>query len=115
MKEQTLVAVLLQVFKDTEFKFAIDDQLRVFVTSDQALITQLPSNLFDLNDKEETDKNTYVAPTTEEQDKLLSTAESKLYNISAQRQRITRGKIHPFGIRKKQRDGRTCHWSLSLY
>jgi hypothetical protein len=42
----------LQVFKDTEFKFAIDDQLRVFVTSDQALITQLPSNLFDLNDKD---------------------------------------------------------------
>lgn len=91
-KEQPLVAVLLQVFKDTEFKFSIDDQLRVFVTSDQALITQLPSNLFDLNDKEDTDKNTYVAPTTEEQDKLLSTAESKLYNIGAQRQRITEGK-----------------------
>ncbi|MFN8348977.1 MAG: carboxypeptidase-like regulatory domain-containing protein, partial [Spirosomataceae bacterium] len=92
VKDQALLGVLVQVFKDTEFKFAIDDNGRVFVTSDQALITQLPDNLFDLTNKEEADKNLYVAPTTEEQDKLLSTAESKVYNIGAQRQRITEGK-----------------------
>ncbi len=91
--DQTLVSVLLQVFKDTEFKFSIDDRQRVFVTSGQAIITQLPDDLFNLNTpNKESDQNQYVAPTSEEQDKLLSTAESKLYNIGAQRQRITEGK-----------------------
>lgn len=91
--DQTLVSVLLQVFKGTEFKFSIDDQQRVFVTSGQAIITQLPDDFFNLNTpNKEADQNQYVAPTSEEQDKLLSTAESKLYNIGAQRQRITEGK-----------------------
>lgn len=91
--QQPLVNVLLQVFKGTDFKFAIDDQLRVFVTSDQALITELPSNLFERGDNNsDSDKNQYVAPISDEQDKLLSTAESKVYNIGSQRQRITEGK-----------------------
>ncbi len=91
--DQTLLAVLMQVFKDTEFKFAVDDaRQRVFVTSDQAIITQLPDGLFDLNSSKEADPNQYVAPTTEEQDKLLATAESKTHHIGAQRQRITEGK-----------------------
>ncbi|NBB19870.1 TonB-dependent receptor [Runella sp. CRIBMP] len=93
VKDQTLVSVLVQVFKDTEFKFSIDDQQRVFVTSGQPIITQLSDDLFNLNTpNKESEQNQYVAPTTEEQDKLLSTAESKLYNIGAQRQRITEGK-----------------------
>ncbi|AEI48332.1 TonB-dependent receptor [Runella slithyformis] len=91
--DQTLVSVLLQVFKGTEFKFSIDDRQRVFVTSGQAIITQLPDDFFNLNTpNKEADQNQYIAPTSEEQDKLLSTAESKLYNIGAQRQRITEGK-----------------------
>lgn len=93
VKDQTLVSVLVQVFKDTEFKFSIDDQQRVFVTSGQPIITQLSDDLFNLNTpNKESEQNQYVAPTSEEQDKLLSTAESKLYNIGAQRQRITEGK-----------------------
>ncbi len=93
VKDQTLVSVLVEVFKGTEFKFSIDGQQRVFVTSGQPLITQLPDDLFNLNTpNKESEQNQYVAPTSEEQDKLLSTAESKLYNIGAQRQRITEGK-----------------------
>ncbi|MEZ4900344.1 MAG: carboxypeptidase-like regulatory domain-containing protein [Spirosomataceae bacterium] len=92
-QNQPLIGVLIQVFKGTDFKFAIDNTARVFVTTDQALITELPTNLFDKNNNEnETEKNLYVAPTTDEQDKLLSTAESKTYNIGPQTQRITEGK-----------------------
>lgn len=90
-QNQSLTSALLQVFKGTDFKFSIDEQQRVFVTSDQAIITALPSNLFE-GDDTPADQNQYVAPTTDESDKLLSTAESKTYNIGPQRQRIMEGK-----------------------
>lgn len=90
-KDQTLTSALLQVFKGTDFTFSIDTQQRVFVTSDQAIITALPSNLFE-GDNSTADQPQYVAPTTDESDKLLSTAESKTYDIGPQRQRIIEGK-----------------------
>lgn len=103
---EPLVRVLLQVFNGTDFKFAIDDKDRVFVTADQAIITQLPADLFENNTSEkETDKNLYVAPTTEEQDRLLSTAESKTYNIGVQRQRIIEGKSTLTGYVRNSQTG----------
>lgn len=85
-QNQPLVGILVQVFKGTDFKFAIDDASRVFVTTDQAIITELPNHLFEKNNNNEDDaKNLYIAPTDDEQDKLLSTAESKVYNMAPKR------------------------------
>jgi hypothetical protein len=85
VKDQPLRAVLAQVFKDTEYTFAIDDQHRVFITKGVAIITQLPS------DSPTQEVATYTAPDNDEQEKLLSTAENKLHEIGPRRVRIPPG------------------------
>lgn len=105
-QNQPLVGILVQVFKGTDFKFAIDDASRVFVTTDQAIITELPNHLFEKNNNNEDDaKNLYIAPTDDEQDKLLSTAESKVYNIGPQTQRIIEGKSTLTGYIRNAKTG----------
>ncbi len=85
VKDQPLRAVLAQVFKDTEYTYAIDAQHRVFITKGVAIITQLPS------DSPTQEALTYAAPGDDEQEKLLATAENKLHEIGPRRVRIPPG------------------------
>ncbi|GAB2777055.1 carboxypeptidase-like regulatory domain-containing protein [Rhabdobacter roseus] len=88
----SLRAILDQVFRDTEFTYAIDDQRRVYVTKGQAIITQLAPNLFDARSQADTTEAiAYASPTSDLQEQLLATAESKLFEIGIKRVRITPG------------------------
>ncbi len=84
VRNQPLRSVLDQVFRDTEYTYAIDRRHRVFITRGQAIITTLPS------DRPDDNALTYEAPTSE-QEKILATAESKLYEIGPRRVRIPPG------------------------
>ena len=85
MKNQPLTEVLRQVFNNTEYTFAIDAQNRVFVTKGKSIITTLPTAgnaapaEFD------------YAPPSDEQERLLSTAENKVYEIGPRKVRIVPG------------------------
>ncbi|TDB63445.1 TonB-dependent receptor [Arundinibacter roseus] len=82
---QPLREVLGQVFRDTEFTYAVDDQNRVFITKGQAIITRLPGN------SSTQEVAVYEPPGQDEQEKLLSSAENKLYDIGPRKIRIAPG------------------------
>jgi len=77
--------LLGQVFKDTEYTYAVDSKKRIYVTKGKAIITELPSSTSIREIVE------YEAPETNEQDKILSTAENKVYDIGPRKVRITPG------------------------
>ena len=81
---QPLRAVLAQVFKDTEYTYAIDTRHRVYITKGTAIITQLPS------DAASQEAISY-APPGEEQEKLLATAENKVYEVGPRKVRVMPG------------------------
>lgn len=81
---QPLPTVLAQVFKDTEYTYAIDARHRVYITKGTAIITQLPT------DAASQEAISY-APPGDEQEKLLATAENKLYEVGPRKVRITPG------------------------
>ncbi len=84
VQNQPLRAVLAQVFKDTEYTYAIDLENRVYITKGTAIITQLPT------DAASQEAISY-APPGDEQEKLLATAENKLYEIGPRKVRIIPG------------------------
>ncbi|MCE7061748.1 TonB-dependent receptor [Dyadobacter sp. CY343] len=87
----TIREVLDQVFKGSEFEYAIDAQKRIFITSGQRIITQLTPGLFDPDKASDNDSITYVGPGDDAKEKLLSTAESKIHEIGVRKHRITPG------------------------
>ncbi|MPR34981.1 TonB-dependent receptor [Salmonirosea aquatica] len=84
VQNQPLRTVLAQVFKDTEYTYAIDSQNRVFVTKGTAIITQLPTEASN-------QEAIAYAPPGDEQEKLLATAENKLYEVGPRKVRVTPG------------------------
>ncbi|CAG5070099.1 hypothetical protein DYBT9623_02839 [Dyadobacter sp. CECT 9623] len=87
----TIREVLDQVFKGSEFEYAIDAQKRIFITLGQRIITQLTPGLFDPDKASDNDSITYVGPGDDAKEKLLSTAESKIHEIGVRKHRITPG------------------------
>ncbi|HEV7347590.1 TonB-dependent receptor [Telluribacter sp.] len=85
VRDEPLRVVLGQVFKDTEFTYAIDQRRRVYITKGTPIITELPS------DAPTQERVVYAPPGTDEQEKLLSTTESKLHEVGPKRLRITPG------------------------
>jgi hypothetical protein len=83
--------VLDQVFKGSEFEYAIDGQRRIFITQGQKIITQLTPGLFNPDHAGETDSIVYAGPESDIKEKLLSTAESKVHEIGIRKHRITPG------------------------
>lgn len=91
IQNQPLPAVLALVFKDTEYTYAIDAQNRVYITKGTAIITQLPT------DAASQDALSY-APPGDEQEKMLATAENKLYEVGPRKVRITPGNSTVSGL-----------------
>ncbi len=91
VQNQPLRTVLAQVFKDTEYTYAIDAQNRVYITKGTAIITQLPT------DAASQDAISY-APPGDEQEKMLATAENKLYEVGPRKVRITPGNSTVSGL-----------------
>jgi hypothetical protein len=83
--------VLDQVFKGSEFEYAIDAQKRIYITHGQRIITQLTPGLFDPDRGGENDTIAYAGPENDLKEKLLSTAESKIHDIGIKKHRITPG------------------------
>lgn len=83
---QPLMTVLAQVFRDTEYSFAIDKKNRVFITKGPAIITALPTES-SVGGQMVLD----YAPPSDEQEKLLATAENKVYGIGPRRVKIPPG------------------------
>jgi hypothetical protein len=84
VQNQPLRTVLALVFKDTEYTYAIDAHNRVYITKGTAIITQLPT------DAASQEAISY-APPGDEQEKMLATAENKLYEVGPRKVRITPG------------------------
>ncbi|GGH41448.1 TonB-dependent receptor [Dyadobacter endophyticus] len=87
----SLREVLDQVFKGSEFEYAIDGEKRIFITHGQKIITQLTPGLFNPDRAGETDSIAYAGPESDIKEKLLSTAESKVHEIGIRKHRITPG------------------------
>ena len=90
VKDLTIREVLDQVFRGSEFEYAIDDQKRVYVTQGQRIITQLQPGLFD-PDAAGDGSIAYNGPDDAMKEKLLSSAESKVHDIGIKKHRITPG------------------------
>lgn len=94
VQEEKLPAVLRQLFNNTSFRFAIDDQQRVYVTTERQVRTQLPPNFFNQNPA--ADSVAYDAAVLDylgntKQEKLQASAENKLYKIGAETAQIGTG------------------------
>ncbi|MGG7662531.1 TonB-dependent receptor domain-containing protein [Dyadobacter sp. BHUBP1] len=87
----SLREVLDQVFKGSEFEYAIDGQKRIYITHGQKIITQLTPGLFNPERAGENDSIAYAGPESDIKEKLLSTAESKVHEIGIRKHRITPG------------------------
>jgi hypothetical protein len=92
---QPLRTVLDQVFKDTDFKYAIDQNNRVYISPGQAIITDFPGNLLEPGKPDAEDKEKVVAsykqPQEDIQEKLISGAESRLYEIGIKTYQVKEG------------------------
>ena len=91
VKGQTIRAVLDQVFRGSDFTYALDAGKRVYITEGQRIITQLQPGLFNPNSTDASPAITYAGPDNEAQEKLLSTAESKVHEIGVKRYKIPPG------------------------
>ncbi|WP_031528698.1 TonB-dependent receptor [Dyadobacter crusticola] len=87
----TIREVLDQVFRGSEFEYAIDAQKRIYITQGQRIITQLTPGLFEPDRGSDNDSIAYAGPGDDAKEKLLSTAESKLHEIGIRKHRITPG------------------------
>jgi hypothetical protein len=87
----TIREVLDQVFRGSEFEYAIDDQKRVFVSQGQRIITQLQPGLFDPDAANDGSSIAYDGPDDGMKEKLLSSAESKVHDIGIKKHRIAPG------------------------
>jgi len=85
---QPLHAVLTALFRDTDFRFAIDLYNRVFITQHTPVITWLPSNA---PDSLAGTTVTYVAPDENESNLLISSEEGKVHIIGTKSYRRTAG------------------------
>ena len=91
VKDQTIRNVLEQVFRGSDFTYAIDGYKRVYITEGQRIITQFQPGLFNPNSSDGNEAITYATPDNAAQEKLLSTAESKVHEIGIKRYKITPG------------------------
>jgi hypothetical protein len=91
VKDLSIREALDQVFKGSEFEYAIDAQKRIYITHGQRIITQLTPNLFDPERGGDNDSIAYAGPENDIKEKLLSTAESKIHDIGIRKHRITPG------------------------
>ncbi|KQS33093.1 TonB-dependent receptor [Dyadobacter sp. Leaf189] len=87
----TIREVLDQVFRGSEFEYAIDAQRRIYITQGPRIITQLTPGLFEPDKGSDNDSISYAGPGDDAKEKLLSTAESKLHEIGIRKHRITPG------------------------
>ncbi|CAG5007397.1 hypothetical protein DYBT9275_04036 [Dyadobacter sp. CECT 9275] len=88
---QPIRKVLDEVFKGSEFEYAIDAQKRIFITEGQRIITQLQPGIFDPDNGSDSQATAYTGPENDAREKLLSTAESKLHEIGIRKHRIVPG------------------------
>ncbi|MBE9465299.1 carboxypeptidase-like regulatory domain-containing protein [Dyadobacter subterraneus] len=91
VKDQTIRTVLDQVFRGSDFTYALDAGKRVYITEGQRIITQLQPGLFNPNSGDASEPVAYVGPDNDAQEKLLSTAESKVHEIGVKRYKIPPG------------------------
>ncbi|GGM75875.1 TonB-dependent receptor [Dyadobacter beijingensis] len=87
----SLREVLDQVFRGSEFEYAIDGQKHIYITQGQKIITQLTPGLFNPEQAGESDSIQYAGPESDAKEKLLSTAESKVHEIGIRKYRIAPG------------------------
>ena len=88
---ESLREVLDQVFKGSDFQYAVDAKKRVYITEGQRIITQLQPNIFNPDAASDTGPISYTGPEDDATEKLLSSAESKLHEIGIKKTRITPG------------------------
>ncbi|MDJ1482092.1 TonB-dependent receptor [Cytophagaceae bacterium YF14B1] len=97
--------VLEQVFSDTEFKFSIDAQKRIYIAQDRLIITRLPAGLFDSTPSEKTDATAYDIPDEEREERLLSASENKLYEIGVKTYKLKEGNATISGYVRNAKTG----------
>src|SRR5690606_39240055 len=99
---QSLHAVLTALFRDTDFRFAIDLYNRVFITQHTPVITWLPSNA---PDSLAGTTVTYVAPDENESNLLISSEEGKVHIIGTKSYRRTAGNATTTGYVRNIQNG----------
>lgn len=87
-----LRVLLTEILDGTGYYFGIDDQLRVYITIDQPIVTRLPGSSDGLAKEDTLESPSYKAPDYAQKELLLSSAESKVYEIGGRRFKITPGK-----------------------
>jgi hypothetical protein len=92
VKDLPIKEVLDQVFRGSDFSYAIDAQKRIYITEGKAIITRLQPRLFNPDDSPDGPAAFYEGPESDAKEKLLSTAESKLHEIGVKGYKIGSGK-----------------------
>ena len=87
-----LANLLREIFEGTGYYFAVDDDHRVYVTAGLPLVTKLPDHFFDSDKFPGEDTVQYAAPDYSNEEKMLFSAESKLYEVGTKRFRISPGR-----------------------
>lgn len=90
VKDQPLAAFLRDLFRGTDLRYAIDARHRVFVTRERAIVTRLPTGIFDPAAEADTSVG-YVFQDQEMAARLLSNAENKVYDVGIKTFRIREG------------------------
>ena len=107
--QKPLQAVLQLLFNKTDFHFAIDDGMHVFITKKIQIQTSLPTGFFDRNENADTttESNMTIGESAEdiEKDKLNASLENKLYEIGIRTNNIKSGKSTIAGYVRDMRSG----------
>lgn len=94
---QTLPAILEQLFANSDFHFAIDPQKNVFITYGWTIQTELPPGFFDRQRKVEKENENIVVDYFEGSQKEDKEASNKLYPIGIKTNTIRPGKAKVTG------------------
>jgi outer membrane receptor protein involved in Fe transport len=90
VNQLTVPQILDQVLSGSDFTYAIDDQMRVYITVGRPIITSLKPKV-SVDGRNEEAFITYEGLENAALEKLLSTAETKVHDIGSKSYRITPG------------------------
>jgi CarboxypepD_reg-like domain/TonB-dependent Receptor Plug Domain len=110
VQEKPLSFVLDQVFANTEFRYAIDDQGNVFITRKYKIETSLPSDFFSKKKAASDSSGTTMLNETgigdeSKDEKLKSTLENKLFLIGVRTNALKAGNATIAGYIRDQKSG----------
>lgn len=105
VKDQPLTRVLEQAFQNTDIRFSVDDQDRVYITRKVQILTTLPAGFFEQNTTEKPENPVASNILTDSRDVKKVTSEVKTYEIGVKNNNSRQANAMIVGYVRNERSG----------